>query len=209
METISKAIERQKKTRSAVAEWQPSAEMPEYTPKCDFISYIQLHPLKPEEKGPGWRIPFTQVRLLASSSLAQETTGNPYTKDEIELIEKELRRRTGAPLLPIPPIELSATIYSPTCGYTLSTKDGKGLKVEKYYKLLSSFALTTALLVGFQIWLLIRQMNEASTPSTVSRISLWTIANLSLLDGYLSFAFLLVGIVVGEFCLNFLYGLWL
>lgn len=119
------------------------------------------------------------------------------TLETIHEIEQELRRPTGAPVPPAPPIILSSIIYSPTCGFVLSTKGSEGLKVEKYYDKASNFALCAASVMIVQIWLLIRQMNESNTPSTVSRVSFWTMAMMSVVDGYLTIAFLAVSIFVG------------
>lgn len=121
----------------------------------------------------------------------------PMTPELIHQIEQELRRPTGAPVPVAPPITVSSIIYSPTCGFVLSTRKSRGLKVERYYYKASNFALSAAAVMVGQIWLLIRQMNESNTPSTVSRVSFWTMAMMSVVDGYLTIAFLAVAIFVG------------
>ena len=87
-------------------------------------------------------------------------------------------------------------VYSPNCGFVLSIKSATGVKIEQFHNLVKNFALSAALVVTVQTWLLIRQMNESSTPSTVSRVSFWSVAMMAIVDGYMAGAFILVSVMV-------------
>lgn len=192
LSSISDAIKKQEDSSHSGTPWQPSSDQfSNQDPRCEYIVYLQLHPIAPPAP------PSTLLSFLPVSSNILRPAG-PMTPDIIHRIEQELRRPTGAPVPAAPPIILSSIIYSPTCGFVLGTKKSKGLKVESYYDKASDFALSAAAVMVAQIWLLIRQMNESNTPSTVSRVSFWAMAMMSVVDGYLTMAFLAVAIFVGR-----------
>jgi hypothetical protein len=102
--------------------------------------------------------------------------------------------------------------FSPDCGFVLESKGppdaaradgnhlvGPKMEVEFYHgrQHLLIFTMTLAL----QVWLLMRQMHEANTPSTRSRISFYSIAMLALGDGFTTLTFLLLSM--------FIPGLWI
>lgn len=139
-------------------------------PKCEHIIYLQQHPITIKDKQVG--------------------------EKTIEQIEQELRFPMGAPVPSPPPIVMSALIFSPDCGYILETKRApdfppsdalylSGPKAEEYSKYAARLIfLITGVIVG-QITLLLRQIKEASTPSTRSRISFYTIALMSFGDSFI------------------------
>lgn len=197
--SITASLEKQKNTGMTVPSWVSSTEST-VTPNaaCDFIAYLQIHHvIEPEPTSWYDLLPEPIQWMFPWAKRDQPPKREVYTPEEIALIEKELRHRTGVPTRAVPPIEVSGLIYSPTCGYVLSVGEAKGLKEEVYFSNVALFALVVGASVFWQIWLLIGQMKEASTPSTVSRVSMWTIGGLALLDGYLACAFLGVGIVIG------------
>lgn len=138
-------------------------------PRCEHIIYLQQHP------------------IAFQNYLAEGTV--------IEQIEKELRYPMGAPVPSPPLMVMSAVVFSPDCGYILETKGApdyppsdalylSGPKLEEYSKYSSRLLfLISGVLVG-QITLLLRQIKEASTPSTRSRISFYTIAMMSFGDAF-------------------------
>lgn len=140
------------------------------TPKCEYIAYIHQHPV-------------SMGTNLASIPL-------------LDLIEDELRFPIGAPIPTPPPMTMSAVIFSPDCGVILETEGASnyapsaglyltGPKQEVYRTHTSRFAFMIMALLVCQILLLMRQMKEASTPSTTSRISFYTIAIMSMGDTFL------------------------
>lgn len=140
------------------------------TPKCEYIVYIHQHPV-------------SMGSNLASVSLLTQ-------------IEDELRFPIGAPIPKPPHMTMSAVVFSPDCGVILETEGAAdtapsaglyltGPKQEVYRKYTSWFAIMIITVLGCQISLLVRQMKEASTPSTTSRISFYTIAIMSMGDAFL------------------------
>lgn len=137
-------------------------------PNCEYIVYLQQHPV----------------------SLAPEFEKTDKTVEEIET---ELRFRRGIPLPSVPSLVVSATIFSPDCGFILETKGPPGYqvtksshlsgpKIEVLWSLRKSLIVATALIVGMQLALLKRQVDEASTPSTRSRISYESLAIVAMGD---------------------------
>ncbi|QSL66098.1 hypothetical protein MERGE_000473 [Pneumocystis wakefieldiae] len=127
---------------------------------CEFVVYLQLLPIH-NNKGP-----------------------------KLEEIEKELQTPNGLPYSLVPPILLSGIIMSPDCKFSLDFDNITGIKKEKYYADINKIAFFQNLLIIIQIYLLIKQMNETSTPSSISRISFWSIWIQASLDGYTCMIFL-------------------
>ncbi|KAL4934679.1 ubiquitin-protein ligase dscA [Aspergillus undulatus] len=134
------------------------------SPKCEHIVYLQQHPVAIE------------------GYLADQVV--------IDQMEQELRFPMGAPIPSPPSIVMSGVVYSPDCGYILETKgapdyppaDGlylKGPKSEEYAKYAAHVVFLIAATFIGQLTLLMRQIKDASTPSTRSRISFYTIATMS------------------------------
>ena len=139
------------------------------TPKCEHIVYLQQHPV---------------------------TIGDyPLDKLLIEQIEQELRYPMGAPTPSAPLMVMSAVVFSPDCGYILETKGVPdyppsealyltGPKVEEYGKYSARLMFVLSGLFAAQITLLLRQIKEASTPSTRSRVSFYTLAFMAYGDAF-------------------------
>ncbi|KAL3456889.1 hypothetical protein BJX64DRAFT_269828 [Aspergillus heterothallicus] len=139
-------------------------------PKCEHIVYLQQHPLAIEG----------------------------YLADQIIInqMEQELRYPIGAPIPSPPLMVMSGVVYSPDCGYILETKEApdfpptdalylQGHKSEEYGKYAARVVfLVSAAFVG-QITLLMRQIKDASTPSTRSRVSFYTIALMAYGDAFI------------------------
>lgn len=145
-------------------------------PHCEFIVYLQQHP--------------------------SEATGIDFRK-----LEKELRFPTGAPMPSAPTIRMSALIFSPDCGFVLESigppdfapREGlhlNGRKLESYMQVARRCIISFAALICAQVFLLIRQMKDASTPSTKSRISFYTIAMMALGDGFACMGFMFVSMMI-------------
>lgn len=133
-------------------------------PHCEYIVYLQQHPMD-------------DVSV------------------DLEATELELRYPTGASMPAAPLIRMSALIFSPDCGFVLESKGPpdfapqhglhlNGQKKEAHMRDARRCILAFAAIVCAQISLLMRQMKDASTPSTKSRISFYTIAMMALGDGF-------------------------
>lgn len=138
-------------------------------PKCEHIIFLQQHP------------------VMIDGSIADRLL--------LERMERELRYPMGAPIPDPPLMVMSAVIFSPDCGYILETKGTpeyppseqlylSGPKHEEYSKYAARFIFVVAAVYVVQITLLLRQIKEASTPSTRSRISFYTIALMALGDAF-------------------------
>ncbi|KIW86541.1 hypothetical protein Z517_01939 [Fonsecaea pedrosoi CBS 271.37] len=103
-------------------------------------------------------------------------------------VEQELSDPDGAPVGKPPPLSFSAVVFSPDCGYILSSPAIFGPKVETYWTLAQRLLFAYVISIGMQIALLKRQMEKASTPSTRSRIAFQSIVIAALGDGLLLFA---------------------
>ncbi|KAI1111122.1 hypothetical protein F5Y14DRAFT_426690 [Nemania sp. NC0429] len=150
--------------------WNPA-------PHCEYLLYIQIHPLD-------------QDVLRVQPSL----TGPENIIKAIHDIEDELRFPRGTPYRSTPQLQMSAILYSPDCAFFLESKgppthapiDGKhlvGVKQEVFLHTVSTWLLGLALVIFGQVQLLKFQMRETSTPSTLGRVSFYTGAMMLLADG--------------------------
>lgn len=156
------------------------------TPHCEYIVYLQQY--IPEVGG--------------------TTLEEVYRRLEgIQALEEELRYPTGANLKTVPPLVMSALVYSPDCGFVLESKGPpqyaqqqgmhlRGPKLELNLSNAKRIILLFSLVVAAQIYLLIRQMKETSTPSTRSRVSFYTVALMAMGDGFASIGFWTVSMVI-------------
>ncbi|KAL8718697.1 MAG: hypothetical protein Q9225_004198 [Loekoesia sp. 1 TL-2023] len=180
--TLNAAIKTQESASetNALSPWssspQSTSDMFFPTPHCEYIVYLQQHPI--------------DVSVV-----------------DVESIETELRNPTGRLDLPSPPIKMSALIFSPDCGFILESRGSpdfapqhgqhlQGPKLETYVRSGRRAILAFALLVCAELSLLLRQMREASTPSTRSRISFYTIGMMAMGDGFVCMSFLVISIIL-------------
>jgi hypothetical protein len=149
------------------------ATMP--VPHCEIVVYVQIYPVK--------------VDLIHSAGILDPAT-------IVEQIEQELRFPKGAPIPEVPRLQMSAVIFSPDCGFLLQSKgppqvspvSGEhlvGKKQEVFYSNIQSWLHVFAVVVFGQILLLKIQSKEASTPSTIGRVSLYTVAMMLMADALL------------------------
>ena len=139
------------------------------SPKCEHVIFLQQHP------------------IVIEGSVADRLL--------LERIERELRFPMGAPIPDPPLMVMSAVVFSPDCGYVLESKGApdfppseslylSGPKHEEYNKYAARLIFVVAGVCVAQISLLLRQIKEASTPSTRSRVSFYTIALMALGDAF-------------------------
>ena len=161
------------------------AEVAYPTPHCEYIIFLQQHfvwPYKPTTTSPESRWP----KLHGKDPLY------------LEKIEHELRLPTGATLEFLPDLKFSALVFSPDCGFALESKPSGpgssnhliGLKIETYHIMIRQAVELFSIFIAVQIYLLIRQMKDASTPSTRSRVSYYTVAIMALGDGFVFLSFM-------------------
>ncbi|KAJ3578548.1 hypothetical protein NPX13_g2017 [Xylaria arbuscula] len=147
------------------------------TPHCEYLLYIQLHPLD-------------HGILQVQPSL----TGPENVIKAIHNIENELRFPQGTPHRVTPRLQMSAVLFSPDCAFFIESKgppaypptDGEhllGVKQEIFLYNVSTWLLGLAFVIFGQIQLLKVQLKESSTPSTLSRVSFYTASTMLLADG--------------------------
>ena len=191
--TLMSAILRQEETFSYISPsfpWSSSPDNPSEimfpTPHCEYIVYMQQH----LPKSGGRTLPdiYQYSAWLAG-------------------LEEELRHPTGASVNNIPPIVMSAVIFSPDCGFVLESKGPpafpsqagdhlQGPKLEAYLLSAKRIIILFSIIIAGQIFLLMRQMKETSTPSTRSRISFYTIAIMAMGDGFVSIGFWTISMTI-------------
>lgn len=148
------------------------------TPHCEYILFAQVQPLK-----------FNGLEYEDRS---------PKAHTFVQELENELRFPNGAPTPQPPKLQLSTIIFSPDCGFMLESKgppkfspvDGDhlvGFKQEVWLQSIRSWLMILAVVGLGQALILKDQCKEASTPSTVGRVSIHTVAMMLLADGLLFF----------------------
>ena len=170
--------------------WSSSPENPSEimfpTPHCEYIVYLQQH------------LPKSGGRTLPD--IYQYFAG-------LRGLEEELRYPTGASINNVPLILMSAVIFSPDCGFVLESKGPpafplqagdhlRGPKLEAYLHSAKQIIILFSIIIAGQIFLLMRQMKETSTPSTRSRISFYSIAIMAMGDGLVSIGFWTISMTI-------------
>ncbi|CZR57328.1 related to TUL1 RING-domain E3 ubiquitin ligase [Phialocephala subalpina] len=166
---------------------QGDATMP--APHCEFVVYAQVYPVDSDQP-------------IDTGGLSMNTV--------VHEIEQELRFPNGAPISHVPDMQMSTVMFSPDCGFMLESKgppsfaptDGKhlrGKKQEVWLQEIQYWLHIFALTIFGQILLLKIQSKEASTPSTVGRVSLYTIAMMLMADALLFSSMSLVSATITSF----------
>lgn len=173
--------------------WLSTAEEEEgefARPNCELVMYLQQH--RPEQTTP------SGLTYLDSS--------------QIFAIEQELRFPKGQSGLSKPGLRMSMLAFSPDCGFVIESRGSPdypsdeskgganhltGLKTEALAESRRYIALFLALLLLVQLRLLMSQMADTATPSTRSKISIWTVTILAWGDGLASMVLLPLGIGPG------------
>lgn len=190
-QTIGTEIEKQEKNVDPTRHpWTsaPFLDGEPVNPQCEYVVYLQQHPV---EFG-------SYDNSLEGQDLAT-----------MLLAENELRFPTGALFPTLPQLKISMTVFSPDCGFVLESKGPpdyaaqesnhlQGSKVEMFESTVKSHAIVFAIVLFAQVLLQIRQMKKASTPSTRSKISFYTIAMMNLGDGFYLASFLAFSIILNS-----------
>ncbi|KAL7925390.1 trans-membrane golgi-localized RING-finger ubiquitin ligase [Trichoderma austrokoningii] len=160
--------------------WNADAENPLHTPNpspnCEYIMYAQIHPPSRQSLG-----------------LGDTASKGEDVADIIRSIESELEFPLGVPIQRIPDLHMSSVIYSPDCSFMLETKGPPdfppseadhlvGVKSEVQVTRINKWLIAYAALIFFQVMLLKDQMRETYTPSTLGRVSFWTISAMGIVD---------------------------
>lgn len=120
------------------------------------------------------------------------------SKHDLNDIEDEIRNPVGRPHKPIPQMRFSSLIYSPDCAFVLDSENAKGEKYEIYWKRIRTMIGASVALLVVQAYLMANQMKDTNTPSYLCKVSFYTIAMMSIVDG---------SIWVASFASSFIEGL--
>ncbi|KAF9959133.1 hypothetical protein BGZ72_010262 [Mortierella alpina] len=111
-------------------------------------------------------------------------------------LEREWAAPQGISTIRAPHLNSTLFMYSPNCRLALGVKNSVGMKREKLYAKAVNYAGLAGSLAFFQVFLLVRQMEYTPTPSSVSKVSYWTIAIQVFIDSYLCMLHLTTGVLV-------------
>ncbi|RCI08771.1 hypothetical protein L249_4813 [Ophiocordyceps polyrhachis-furcata BCC 54312] len=155
--------------------WNSNVGSPLYTaypsPNCELVMYAQVLP-----------------------PLERAMDGAASSEERLRAIESEVENPIGAAVGPIPPLELSVIVYSPDCAFFLETNGPPdflpskrshlvGLKAASHTTRVKRWISAFALVIFAQVYLFKQQIQETFTPSTIARISFWTISAMTIVDG--------------------------
>lgn len=191
-ESISRVIQRQV-DRDTVSHnpWSTTVEGaiedPISAPRCELVLWLQ--------------------------QLEPTFTGPAYSSAFLYFLERELRFPTGSFLPPVPEMHFEMTVFSPDCGYILTSQGPPSVspKLANHLsgpktQVLSGHGrrhlLIYMIALGLQLALIKKQMGESSTPSTRSRISFYTVFGLALGDGFTTLACATLGSVTDGLALD-------
>ncbi|KAK4162757.1 hypothetical protein QBC43DRAFT_320912 [Cladorrhinum sp. PSN259] len=143
-------------------------------PRCEYIMYLQLYQLD-------------QQYLNSNPSIIKPAIS------PVEALERELRFPTGAPGKKTPELHMSFVAWSPDCSYYIESKgpplfpsdEGHHLVGVKEEVLLhrANYSLLAFVFTFLgQIYFLKTQIKESPTPSTLSRLSFYTVSAMLLAD---------------------------
>lgn len=126
------------------------------------------------------------------------------TLEELQQIDYELSNPIGRPHRDVPHLKIiGGTLYSPNCAVALDVGVLDGIREEVYDDNLRHIILIASAIIFLQIVILIRQMSLTNTPSTLAKLSFWTIAMMNMADGSLSIVCLLCSMVFDNLYIQF------
>lgn len=126
------------------------------------------------------------------------------TKAELLQIDYELANPIGRPHRDIPKLKLSSgLLYSPNCAIYLELNTAEGIRDEVYGDGLRSIILAACIIFLLQIVILIRQMAITTTPSTLAKLSFWSVAIMNLADSSMAVIALLCSMIFTDLYIQF------
>ncbi|KAF9133910.1 hypothetical protein BGW39_008665 [Mortierella sp. 14UC] len=111
-------------------------------------------------------------------------------------LEREWAAPQGISVIKAPHLNSTLFMYSPNCRLTIGIRKSVGMKREKFYSKAVYYAGMAGTVAFIQVFLLFRQMEYTPTPSSVSKVSYWTIAIQVFIDSYLCMLHLTTGVLV-------------
>ncbi|OXG23479.1 ligase [Cryptococcus neoformans Tu401-1] len=93
------------------------------------------------------------------------------------------------------PPGLGGVVVADGCGWALGVDGGEGLEVDDFWRREVSYSVLTALTQLLLLYLLVNQMELTRTPSTLSKVSIWTIALMAVIDSYVFSLNVILGVM--------------
>ncbi|GMF98522.1 unnamed protein product [[Candida] boidinii] len=126
------------------------------------------------------------------------------SESELKDIDEELINPLGRPYRRPPQVVITnGLVYSPDCGILVKINEARGPRAEIQDNYIKNLLLLFLFILLAQILLFIRQMGSTNTPSTMSRISFWTLAIMNLVDGSISMITLLCASIFTSLYIQF------
>lgn len=101
-------------------------------------------------------------------------------------LEGEMQHPTGISTVSRPPVLFDGILISPDCAILVEMKKVDGMRVDRFWRKVSTYAGLASLVYLSLLVLLVRQMETTRTPAAISPISRWGFIFQALMD---SFAF--------------------
>ncbi|KAF9207067.1 hypothetical protein BGZ49_001285, partial [Haplosporangium sp. Z 27] len=119
-------------------------------------------------------------------------------------LEREWAAPQGISTIKAPHLNSTIFFYSPNCRIVAGVKDAEGMKREKFYAKAVNYAGMAGTLAFIQVFLIVHQMEYTPTPSSVSKVSYWTIAIQVFIDSYLCMLHLTTSVFVDHLFIPFM-----
>ncbi|WWC98821.1 hypothetical protein V866_005714 [Kwoniella sp. B9012] len=124
------------------------------------------------------------------------------TKEEIDFYRHEVQNPTGIKSsIPRPPSYwevgngLGGVIVADECGWAMGITDGHGVDIDLFWERSINYAAYATISQLIVLLLLVRQMERTRTPSSLSKVSVYTIVIMSITDSWVFSAHVVVGIM--------------
>ncbi|CAK9785846.1 hypothetical protein CC85DRAFT_287654 [Cutaneotrichosporon oleaginosum] len=154
---------------------------------------LLLTDVKPEEPSS------TKCPLLIHLSLPPLPAG--VQLEDVLRYDSELANPTGLLFsLKRPPtywqgVGLGGVIVGDQCGFVAGLDRGRGVPLDDFWRKTVNYAAYATLSQLLVLFLLVNQMERTRTPSTLAKVSLWTIVLIALSDSWICGAHLLTGVL--------------
>lgn len=126
------------------------------------------------------------------------------TKPQLIDIDNELINPLGRPMKHLPNLKISSgLLYSPDCGILLSMDNLTGKRNEVFNDQLKYIIIAAIGLMAFQLILIIRQMSIMSSPSSLAKLSFWTIMIMNTVDSGICIISLIMSLIFTDLYIQF------
>ncbi|KAG9018045.1 hypothetical protein FRB90_012548 [Tulasnella sp. 427] len=104
--------------------------------------------------------------------------------DKLKELEDEMQYPTGISTVSRPPVIFDGILISPDCAVLVELNELDGMRVDRFWRKVSTYAGLASLVYLSLLILLVRQMENTRTPATISPISRWCFIFQSLMDSF-------------------------